>query len=226
MIKLLTSLIILTLFVLIPKTCHAAANVSEESILRQKQLTETGFKILSANNIENRMTFRYKDIPKLKISTSLMSKKIYVYKDMMSMMEDENELAALLSREIAFVNDSAHGAFRRTSMSYSPLKYEKKADKRAVDYMVNAGFNPIALIVVLNKRTGEPKWFEQYFIAHKGSERQIYTYAYIYDKYPSFISHNEYLENPYYQNFLRTTVQSRAEIKQAKELKIKTGNET
>lgn len=221
-----TFLIILTLLLYSCNYCIAHSNNQNDNIFYQKQLNETGFKILNANNITNRMNFRYKDSPKLKISTSLMKKNIYVYKGAFELVEDENELAALLCREISYLNNASNGLLRRTSMSYSPLKYEKKADRRAVDYMVNAGYNPISLIIFLNKRTGEPKWFEQYFISHNGLKRQLYTYEYIYEKYPSFIAQNNYLKNPYYQNFLRNSISERKEIYEATKLKLKIKDET
>ena len=36
-------------------------------------------------------------------------------------------------------------------MGLNSKKYEEKADKRAVDYMVKAGYNPVAYITVGNK---------------------------------------------------------------------------
>lgn len=65
-------------------------------------------------------------------------------------------------------------------MGYNPRKYEIKADRRAVDYLVRAGYNPIGLITVYNKLLAEPSAFcESFLIKHKGSERILSVYDYI-----------------------------------------------
>ena len=43
------------------------------------------------------------------------------------------------------------GYFFPITMGLNSKKYEEKADKRAVDYMVKAGYNPVAYITVGNK---------------------------------------------------------------------------
>ena len=98
-------------------------------------------------------------------------------------------------------------------------KYEYKADKRAVDYLVNAGYNPLAMIVSLNKIAPQLRY-------DSGSSHPLVTkrmaeiYEYIYTKYPQYLVQNEYKDNIYYQNFLVTSKQNREKL----ENKIKTNS--
>lgn len=187
----------------------------------QKQLMETGFRILNANDIEQRYTFAYSPLPKTKTKIKANQKKIILYKGYFPSLDSEDELAAVLSHEIAYLSDLRHGIFRRTAMGYSPRKYETKSDKKAIDYMVHAGYNPIGMILVLNKTTGDQNLYEKYILHQNASQRMIAVYDYIYQKYPLFLSENEYLTNPVYQNFLRTSKQERQKIRKIQEERVR-----
>ncbi len=213
--------IIISIITLISTNSIAEELRLDKEIQYQKKIMETGFKILNVNDIENRMTFYYVADSKVRIYSSQYKKRINFYKGIFPFFEDDNEIAALLSREISYINDSSRGLNERCNIGYSPRKYEKKSDRRAVDYLVKAGYNPIALIVVLNKITEEPQWFESYVVRHSGLNRQIYVYEYIYQKYPNYIANNDYLENDYYQNFLRTTAEARQKIRKVREIRVK-----
>lgn len=187
----------------------------------QKQIRDTGFRILNANNIERRMTFRFDSENKKKIKFSVSKSSITLYKGILPYFENDDELAAILCREMAYITDAGHGIFRRTSMGFNPRKYEMKSDKKGVDYMVKAGYNPIAMIMILNKLTGEPNTVESYVYKHSGYERMVYIYDYIFQKYPVFISNNEYLNDPVYQNFLYSTKNERKKIRSIHEERVK-----
>ncbi|MEI3254514.1 MAG: hypothetical protein V8R83_04285 [Candidatus Gastranaerophilaceae bacterium] len=103
------------------------------------------------------------------------------------MLDSDDELAAVICHEIAHGLDAHKGLWRRLTMAGSSKSYEFKADKKGVDLMVNAGYNPIAMIVILNKITAEPSWFERYPSHPGGSERLLTIYSYIYSKYPSIL---------------------------------------
>lgn len=61
----------------------------------------------------------------------------------------------MLAREISAAVKSYSGIWGGTldsvQVALGSKKFETVADKRAVDYMVNAGYNPLALIVLLIK---------------------------------------------------------------------------
>ena len=91
--------------------------------------------------------------------------------------------------------------------------YEIQKDKRAVDYLVKAGYNPLAYIVVANKIFDQPRY--EWISSHPtGSNRLATVYEYIYTKYPQYLVHNAYKDNIYYQNFLLTSRENRAKLEQ------------
>lgn len=180
----------------------------------QKQVMQVGFRILNANQIEKRMTFYYINNKDVNAATAMSNKTICLYKGIIPFFDSDDELAAVLSHEIAHALDAHKGLWRRLTMAASSKSYEFKADKKGVDLMVNAGYNPVAMIVVLNKILGEQNWFERPISHPIGSQRLITVYDYIYSKYPEYLVDNEYKNNLYYQNFLLTTKKERALVRQ------------
>ena len=111
------------------------------------------------------------------------------------------------------------GYFTPLSYALSPKKYEYKADKRAVDYMVNAGYNPVALIVVMSKTFSQPRfdWLSTHPLP---TRRMMEVYEYIYKKYPEFLANNTYKNDIYYQNFLLTSKGNRTKFQRKIEKRI------
>lgn len=182
----------------------------------QKSLMKIGYRILNANNIENRMTFYYSNKKDVKTCLNRSYKNIAVYKGMLPFIDSDEELAALLSHEIARGLDTYAGFWRRTAMTLRKSKYEKKADRTAVDLMVKAGYNPVALIVILNKITAEPSFWDDFGLRRYtvGSDRMLNIYRYIYEKYPVYLVDNDYKRNLYYQNFLLVTKKQRQQFRE------------
>ena len=195
----------------------------------QKRLNEVGYRVLNANGIESRTGFFIADVNKKrkapKVSINSFKKFVFVDTGVFGVLDSDDELAALVSQQIAYSNDYSKGLFKHTAMSFSPRKYEKKTDKRAVDYMVNAGYNPVALIIAMNKMSGDPNWYAPYFVHHKGSDRMMYIYQYIYQKYPAYLVENDFLTNVYYQNFLLSSKKERAKIRKIQEEKRRLNKE-
>ena len=136
----------------------AAENVVvdyKDTVKMQDKISNIGFKILNSNGIEKRTTF-YLDSSRVVNAYSYhRNRQIVVNRGLYTMLDSDSELAAVLSHEISHSVDSYDGIFRGyfSSLNYvcAPKKYEYKADKRAIDYMVNSGYNPVAMIVVMNK---------------------------------------------------------------------------
>ena len=62
---------------------------------------------------------------------------------------------------------------------------EIKADRESIDYMVKAGYNPLATISILNKISGN---YFDFFSSHPSGEKRIKkAYEYIEDEYPQYI---------------------------------------
>lgn len=180
----------------------------------QKKVMQIGFKILNDNQIEKRMTFYYSPRQNVNATTQLSAKQITLYKGILPFVDSDDELAAILAHEIAHGVDAHRGLWRRIMMSAHSQVFEFNADQKGVDYMVTAGYNPVALIVILNKIASEPNWFERSSTHPEGSARLVALYDYIYSKYPQYLINNTYKTNIYYQNFLLTTKKERKEIRE------------
>ncbi len=196
-----------------------AANISIADELRldketqyQKKVMEIGFRILNANEIDKRMTFAYVTNQDVNAAVFSRSKKIELYKGLIPFLDNDDEMAGILSHEIAHGKELHHGYWRRYGIAFRPKYYEKKADLNAVDLMVKAGYNPVALIVIMNKIANEPDWFDGSGRHPIGSTRLQYLYEYIYRNYPAYLADNHLEKNIYYQNFLLTSKQARGEF--------------
>lgn len=190
----------------------------------QSRIDKIGTNLLNYNKITKRVIFVYdKEAKKniLDVKNALAKRQIIVYDDLYRSAQTDDEIAAMLAREISLAVKSYDGAWggRIDSLQVfaSPKKFEIVADKRAVDYMVKAGYNPLALIVYINKTCPQKR---SDFISRTNltSKRLAHIYEYLTFKYPRFLENNEYIDNIYYQNFLLTSVQNRAKLKE----KVKT----
>ena len=216
---------LLILFALILFTCPSWAYdyVTVKESKEEQLINKIGFTILNANRIPYRTSFVLNTKNIINASARYRDKKITVYKGLLYQVESDDELAAVLAHEISHVVDYSEGAFRGyfsyLKTGLSPRKYETKADKRAVDYLVKAGYNPLSYIVISNKIFGQERY--EWLSTHPtGSKRMAEVYEYIYTKYPQYLAHNSYKDNIYYQNFLLTSRENRAKFEQ----KIKTNS--
>ena len=190
--------------------------ITTQSVIEaQNRIDSIGFKILNSNGIEKRTVFDF-DIKKTKNAYSRhKDRQIVLYRGMYNRLTTDDEVAAILSHEISHSVDSYDGVLRgyfsHLGYAFAPKKYEYKADKRGVDYMVNAGYNPVAMIVVMSKALPQERydWCSKHPLT---SRRMMEVYEYIYKKYPEYLVNNKYKDNPYYQNFLLTSKENRAKF--------------
>lgn len=188
-----------------------------------QKIDEIGFNLLNSNGITKRAVFNF-DTSNVKNAYSYHSdREIILFKGLLNKLQTDDEIAAVLAHEISHSVDSYNGILRGTFSSFAyvfqPRKFEYKADKRAVDYMVNAGYNPVAMIIMLNKCCGQNRfdWHRSHPLT---SRRMMEVYEYIYKKYPEFLANNEYKNNLYYQNFLLTSQENRLKFQN----KVKTNS--
>ncbi|MBO5947390.1 hypothetical protein J6Q66_00980 [bacterium] len=192
---------------------------NEEVLLKQKsiqnQIDVCGARILNANQIQEKIIFVYDDEAKnnaLKTVDNLNKRQVVLYKNDYKFIDNEDELSAFLARDIAIAQRTYKGIFRGTlrtlQIKAAPKKFEIVADKTAVDYMVTAGYNPLALLTYLQKTTPQRRYMPM-GTKNLVSKRQAIIYEYIYTKYPYFLKNNGYLHNPHYQNFLLTSLENR-----------------
>lgn len=192
----------------------------------QTRIDRIGTNLLNTNKITKRVVFTYNEQEKKKALTTnktLTKRQVIVYDGLYKSAQTDDEVAALLAREISTAvksyNGSWGGRIDALQVATSSKKFETVADKRAVDYMVKSGYNPLALIVFINKTCPQKR---SDFIAQRNltSKRLARIYEYITYKYPEFLENNSYIENQYYQNFLLTSVNNRKKLQE----KIKTNS--
>ena len=216
---------ILAIFLLMftPMACEAVQEKDlnlEEINAVQTRIDNVGTNILNNNKITRRIVFTYdKRTKKKKLTTdkALTKRQIIIYDGLYNSVQTDDELAALLSREISTVIKSYDGVWGGTidsiQVALSSKKFETAADKRAVDFMVNTGYNPLALIVYINK-TCPQKRFDKFSRHNLTSKRLARIYEYITYKYPQYLENNEYINNKYYQNFLLTSIENRKKLEE------------
>ena len=207
-------------------------DVKTEAELQQR-MNEVGFTILNSNRIEKRMIFmvtnriysrdRWADV-------SSVNRTVWLKPTILPYIDSDAELAGILAHQISHGVDTYDGLLRGylSILTYwvAPNKYDLLADKRAVDYMVNAGYNPLAYIVILNKIMQQYRYdiFSNHTLI---TRRMMKIYEYIFNKYPSILADNEYRDNIYYQNFLlisrdnRRMLQNKLESKSTRKLNYK-----
>ena len=204
---------VLMLFILPAFAADERKLIEHQTI--QSRIDDCGSKILNSNKIERRVVFAYSEADKsglLEVDKDLTRRQVVVYAGKYKFVDSEDELAAVLSREIAIAARTYDGIFngslRALQIKAAPKKFEIVADKTAVDYMVKAGYNPLGLITYIQK-TSPQRRFDMISNKNLTSKRLAMIYEYIYMKYPYFLVNNTYLDNVHYQNFLLTSVENR-----------------
>lgn len=160
------------------------------------------YKILNANKIDKRVAFFLDSHNVVNACSNPYDRSVTIYKGLLGYIETDDELAAIISHEIAHSIESYGGMMKLAAKRANYKKYEMKADLKGIDYMVNAGYNPIAAIIMQTKIGTEPIWDWGFLSTHpKGSKRVMAMYKYIYKKYPQYLN-SEMTKNIVYQNFL------------------------
>ena len=200
-----------------PVFATATSNIAKETEI-QTRIDSVAVKLLNHNKITKRIIFTYDKTEKKKaLSTdkALTKRQVIIYDGLYQHIQTDDELAAMLAREIATAMKSYDGSFGgwvdSAQVALGSKKFETVSDKRAVDYLVNAGYNPLAVIVFVNK-TCPQKRHDTFSRHNLTSKRLARIYEYITYKYPQYLENNEYINNEYYQNFLLTSVENRKKL--------------
>lgn len=216
--------LIMALLITMPAFASEVSLEAENAI--QTRVDSIGVELLNANKIDKRIVFLYDKNTKKKFlaeDKTISKRQVVVYDDTYKFIQTDDELAAMLAREISAAfktfNDTCGGLLDSIEIAAAPKKFEIAADKRAVDYLVKAGYNPLALIVYINKTC--PQKRTDFIGTHNlTSKRLARIYEYITYKYPEYLENNNYIENEYYQNFLLTSCNNRKMLEE----KIKSGS--
>ena len=169
--------------------------ISEEKVIK------VGQKIMLDNKIPKRVPIFVDTKKNVNAFSNLYDKTVTIHEGMFFYIENDDELAYVLAHEIAHSIEAYGGMIKYMAMNSNSKKYEQKADLNGIDYMVKAGYDPIAAITMGNKIFGEPVWDWGFTYLHpKGSKRLISMYKYIYVKYPQYLN-SPLTKTPSYKNF-------------------------
>ena len=174
--------------------------LSEQNTI-QSRINNVGTKILNSNKLEKRVLFVYDECGKksiLREDKAITKRQVVVFGEAYRNIENDDELAGYIAREIPVAIRSYEGLGRgwlsSVKMKAAPKKYELVFDKLAVDYMVKAGYNPLGLITFINKTCPQARQ-DKISSTNLTSRRLAYIYEKIYTQYPSFLVNNKYLDN-------------------------------
>lgn len=167
-----------------------------------------GKQVLSKNDLPSNTKFVVTDT-EVGNSTSNVNNELYISKTNLQYTGNDNEVAAVISQEVgALVNANASrkklvsnltsaiaGSFVDTGLETTALaanelalnnlseKDQQAADITGVDLMIQAGYNPLAMIVVLGKMPGST--LDLLKGQPNNFKRTMYIYDYLAYNYPS-----------------------------------------
>lgn len=168
----------------------------------EQKVLEVGTKIINANRIDKRIAIQtIRENKTINAHSYALDKTVYVYYGILPYIDNDDELAFIMSHEMTHTLDQYGGFFKWTDMWLNSKSYETKADLNGIDLMVKAGYNPVAAITCANKWMGERYWDGSLLSSHpKTSKRLIDMYKYIYVKYPWALE-SDMVHNVNYENF-------------------------
>ncbi len=169
----------------------------------EEKLLSVSSHIINANRLTKRVPVTLQKTPKIINAFSVpYTKEVKVSNGFLPYIDNDAELAFVISHEIAHSLDAHDGYFKWMAMNFNGKSYEYKADLIGIDLMVKAGYDPIAAICVSNKIFDEPQSDWGFWHKHPiGSKRLLKMYKYIYKKYPQYMN-SQLTQNIYYKNFV------------------------
>ena len=185
---------------------YAAVDWNSQAALNR--VNTIGTKLLKANNVNYDIEFKVSDEADINAYANI-NKEIYVYKGLLEYVDDDQELAGVISHEMGHiinghcakqgvldasiatvisrmnVNDTAKAVGQQLASSKISRNDEFEADITGVDLMKKAGYNPLAMISLLNKITGN---YIDILQTHPSGQKRLQNiYDYIEYNYPTII---------------------------------------
>ena len=172
------------------------------------RVNNIGSKLLKANNVNYDIEFKVSHEEDVNAYANI-DKEIYVYKGLLEHVDNDEELAATIGHEMGHIINghcakqgilnsiisviankvtknqivSATGQYLAQSKLSRTDEFE--ADLTGVDLIAKAGYNPLAMISLLNKISGN---YIDILQSHPSGEKRILNvYNYIEYNYPSYI---------------------------------------
>lgn len=200
---------------------HSDVNLNnywKSTDIRVKKVQSVAQRIMLANKIDKRITFNLnRNLNTVNASTATYTRSIDIYAGLLQYMSNDDELAFVIAHEIAHAVETYSSPFKFAAMRYNSKKYEMKADLMAIDYMVKAGYNPIAAITVANKIFDEAVFDWGFLYTHpKGSKRLAKIYKHIYVKYPKYLN-SDMTSDSFFKTFENSMADEIKDIKMKEE---------
>lgn len=187
-----------------------AGIVNWDSAASLKRVNTIGSNILIKNHLPSKIVFKVSEDESVNAYSNI-NKEIYVQRGLLQYVENDDELAAVISHEIGHIVN-AHiqkqglitaiinyftskltnekvksGADMANQLSMLKLSRsdEYESDLTGVDIMIVAGYNPNAMISVLNKICGN---YMDVLCDHpSGDKRTMNIYDYMTYNYPAYV---------------------------------------
>lgn len=191
----------------------ATTTTNWDSAANLKRVNTIGTKLLKANNLPDGITFKVSDEDTVNAYANI-NKEVYVYRGLLEAVENDDELAGVIAHEMGHIINGhcakqtllngiisqinpktktaagATGVELAKTLSSAKISRsdETEADLTAVDLMMKAGYNPLALISVLNKICGN---YVDILQTHpSGEKRLLAIFDYANYNYPATVKAN------------------------------------
>ena len=186
----------------------AATDWNSEAAL--KRVNDIGSKLLKANNVNYDIEFKVSNEEDVNAYANL-DKEIYVYKGLLEFVDNDEELAGVIGHEMGHIinghcakqgvlgtafavianmitkNETVSAIGTTLAQSKLSRTDEFEADISGVDLMTKAGYNPLAMVSLLNKISGDA--YIDILQTHPSGEKRILNvYNYIEYNYASKLS--------------------------------------
>ena len=189
----------------------ASTVINWDSAAAQKRLNNIAYVLIKSNNLPDGISIKVSNDEDANAYANI-NKEIYVYRGMLNYAVTDEELAAVLGHEMGHIINGhnakqsilnslianaagsvntdttakAVGVVAAQQLSSTKLsrKDEYEADITAVDLLVKANYNPLALISVLNKICGN--YIDVISTHPSGEKRLMNIYNYIEYNYPEW----------------------------------------
>jgi predicted Zn-dependent protease len=205
--KLLTFLMV-TLF-----ACQLGANAAIDwtTATGIAKVNTIGYNLLLKNKLPDKIVFKVEEVDEVNAFANTKGE-IHVYTGLLKFVSDDQELAAVISHEIGHIVNH-HGAKQNTiasvgsalisvsglsqgaqdtaniAGSVSLLKLsrtdEYEADITGIDLLVKAGYNPLAMISLLNSLNAGGNTVDFLSTHPTGDKRTMNAYNYLFYAYPT-----------------------------------------
>ncbi len=182
-------------------------------------------RLLERNKISTKVRMKLRKTSRVNAYANIY-KEIVVFSGLVKICENDDELAGIIAHELGhLVNAHVYKLNAVNAVAYTTLQVanevpvvavpaaliysvgfkkwmrmdEYEADITSVDLLVGAGYNPLGILSILQKITGD-KYIDFLKTHPSGEKRTLYIYDYIAHTYPEFIEKGFDTES--YEEFL------------------------